>query len=88
MNKRTRQYLGLLSAVLAYYIIHEGAHLIYALITGTFKQIGLYGSGNEFFTSLANLALLVFGGYFVSGVVFALCITGRIKHCKANCQKQ
>lgn len=33
--------------------------------TGTFKQIGLYGSGNEFFTSLANLALLVFGGYFV-----------------------
>ena len=41
MNKRTRQYVGLLSAVLAYYIIHEGAHLIYALITGTFKQINV-----------------------------------------------
>ena len=45
MNKRTRQYVGLLSAVLAYYIIHEGAHLIYALITGTFKQINVMGMG-------------------------------------------
>ena len=45
MSKRTRQYLGLLSAVLAYYIIHEGAHLIYALITGAFKQINVMGMG-------------------------------------------
>ena len=45
MSKRTRQYLGLLSAVLAYYIIHEGAHIIYALITGTFKQINVMGMG-------------------------------------------
>ena len=47
MSKRTRQYLGLLSAVLAYYIIHEGAHLIYALITGTFKQINIMGLGMQ-----------------------------------------
>ena len=47
MNKRTRQYVGLLSAVLAYYIIHEGAHLIYALITGTFKQINIMGLGMQ-----------------------------------------
>ena len=45
MSKRTRQYIGLLSAVLAYYIIHEGAHLIYALITGAFKQINVMGMG-------------------------------------------
>ena len=45
MSKRTRQHLGLLSAVLAYYIIHEGAHLIYALITGAFKQINVMGMG-------------------------------------------
>ena len=30
-----------------------------------FKQIGLFASGNAFFISLANLGLLVFGGYFV-----------------------
>ena len=46
-GKRTRQYIGLLSAVLAYYIIHEGAHLIYALITGTFKQINIMGLGMQ-----------------------------------------
>ena len=45
MRKRIRQYIGLLSAVLAYYIIHEGAHLIYALITGAFKQINVMGMG-------------------------------------------
>ena len=45
MNKKYRQYLGLLSAVITYYIIHEGAHFIYALCTGTFKQINVIGMG-------------------------------------------
>ena len=45
MNKRTRQYLGLLVAILSYYIVHEGAHFIYALATGTFKQINIMGLG-------------------------------------------
>ena len=30
-----------------------------------FKQIGLYSSGNDFFINLANLALLIIGGFFV-----------------------
>ncbi len=30
-----------------------------------FREIGLYGSGNDFFANLANLALLIIGGYFV-----------------------
>ena len=45
MSKRTRQYLGLLSAVAAYYIIHEGAHLLYALCSGVFKEIHFMGLG-------------------------------------------
>ena len=45
MSKRARQYIGLISAILAYYIIHEGAHLLYALATGTFKQINFMGLG-------------------------------------------
>ena len=45
MNKKTRQYMGLLCAMLAYYLIHEGAHLLYALCTGTFRQIHLLGLG-------------------------------------------
>ena len=45
MSKRARQYLGLLSSILAYYVIHEGAHLIYARAAGTFKQINFPGLG-------------------------------------------
>ena len=45
MNKRVRQYVGLLSAVIAYYLIHEGAHFLYALSIGAFKQINFMGLG-------------------------------------------
>ena len=45
MNKRARQYVGLLSAVIAYYLIHEGAHLLYALSIDAFKQINFMGLG-------------------------------------------
>ena len=47
MNKRVRQYVGLLSAVIAYYLIHEGAHFLYALSIGAFKQINLMGLGMQ-----------------------------------------
>ena len=47
MKKRIRQYIGLLSAVLAYYAVHEGAHLLYALSTGVFRQINFMGIGMQ-----------------------------------------
>lgn len=45
MNKTYRQYIGIVVAVLLYYIIHEGAHLVVALSQGVFKQINLIGLG-------------------------------------------
>ena len=45
MSKRTRQYIGILAALAAYYLVHEGAHLLYALFAGVFKQIRLMGLG-------------------------------------------
>ena len=47
MSKRIRQYIGLFSAIIAYYVIHEGAHLIYALCIGAFKQINFIGLGMQ-----------------------------------------
>lgn len=47
MNKRVRQYVGLLSAVIAYYLIHEGAHFLYVLSIGAFKQINFMGLGMQ-----------------------------------------
>lgn len=44
-NRRLRQILGIVCALVAYNIIHEGAHLIAALSMGVFKKINLLGFG-------------------------------------------
>ena len=69
MNKRTRQYIGLLSAVLAYYIIHEGAHLIYAFIAGTFKQINVMGLG---------IQIDIFAERMTDGQLGVFCLVGSV----------
>ena len=55
MNRRIRQYIGIFAAVAAYYIVHEGAHLITALHYGVFKQIHVMGLG-----SLSNIIRIRF----------------------------
>lgn len=45
MSKRIRQYAGILAALAAYYLVHEGAHLLYTRLTGVFKQINFMGLG-------------------------------------------
>lgn len=45
IDKRFRQYIGLIMAILVYYVVHEGAHLLYALYIGVFKQINFMGLG-------------------------------------------
>ena len=45
MSKRARQYIGLCLAILSYYIIHEGAHLVYALKLDVFKKVNFIGLG-------------------------------------------
>jgi len=47
MSKRIRQYIGIFAAVIAYYVIHEGAHFLYALYYGTFKGINFMGLGMQ-----------------------------------------
>lgn len=45
MSKRVRQLVGIFAEIVAYYLIHEGAHLLYAVCTGVFKQINFMGLG-------------------------------------------
>ena len=47
MSRRIRQYIGILAAVIAYYIIHEGAHLVAAHHYGVFKGINFMGLGMQ-----------------------------------------
>lgn len=41
MNKKYRQYFGILMALAFYYLVHEGAHFLYAITAGVFKQINI-----------------------------------------------
>ena len=45
MAKKIRQYVGLFIGIIVYFIIHEGAHLICALMIGSFKEIHLLPLG-------------------------------------------
>ena len=45
--KRARQYIGILAAAAAYYSVHEGAHLLCAVLLGTIKQIRFMGIGMQ-----------------------------------------
>ena len=45
MSKRTRQYIGILAALAAYYLVHEGAHLLYALLTAAALLIAVSMTG-------------------------------------------
>ena len=47
MIRRIRQYIGLVAAVVLYYVIHEGGHLAVALSLGVFKQINIIGLGMQ-----------------------------------------
>lgn len=74
MNKRTRQYIGLLSAVIAYYLIHEGAHFLYALSIGAFKQINLMGLGMQIDIYAEKMTQTQLGVFCLLGSVTTLLI--------------
>lgn len=69
MNKRMRQYLGLFSAIIAYYIIHEGAHLLYALSIGVFKKITFMGLGIQIDVYRDNMTDMQLGIFCILGSI-------------------
>jgi len=75
MNKRLRQYAGLLAAIAAYYLIHEGAHLVYALIIGAFKQINFGALGVQIDVFAEQMTEAQMGIFCIVGSIATL-ITG------------
>lgn len=67
MNKRARQYIGILAAVISYYLIHEGAHLVTALCFGVFKSINFMGLGMQ---------IDVFADRMTDGQMGVFCLSG------------
>ena len=73
MSKRTRQYIGILAALAAYYLVHEGAHLLYALLTGVFKQIRLMGLGVQIDVCSERMTDTQLGIFCLVGALATFC---------------
>ena len=69
MSKRVRQYVGLIVAIVAYYVIHEGAHFLYAVCTGTFKQINFMGLGIQINVFAERMTATQMGIFCILGSV-------------------
>lgn len=74
MNKKYRQYIGLAVAVLMYYIIHEGAHLVVALAQGAFRQIIFMGLGVQIDVFAERMSCLQMGIFCLAGPLATLVV--------------
>jgi len=72
MSRRIRQYIGILAAVVAYYIAHEGAHLITALYYGVFKRINFMGLGMQIDVYPEQMTDTQLGIFCLAGAVSTL----------------
>ena len=74
MSKRIRQYMGILAALVTYYFVHEGAHLLYALLAGVYKQINFMGLGVQIDVYAERMTDTQLGIFCLMGVFATLCI--------------
>lgn len=74
MSKRTRQYIGILAALAAYYLVHEGAHFLYALITGVFRQINFMGLGVQIDVYADRMTDMQLGIFCLVGALATFCV--------------
>ena len=72
MSRRIRQYIGIFAAIAAYYIIHEGAHLITALYYGVFKRINFMGLGMQIDVYAERMTDNQLGIFCLAGAVSTL----------------
>lgn len=45
MKRNTRKWGALIASIILYFVIHEGAHFLYAVRIGAFKQVNFIGPG-------------------------------------------
>lgn len=74
MTKRTRQYLGILAAIAAYYLVHEGAHFLCALLMGTFKSVHFMGIGVQIDVYSEQMSASQLGIFCLAGSVSTLLV--------------
>lgn len=94
MTKRFRQYIGLICAVLSYYLIHEGAHLICAIAFGVFKKINFMGLGMQIDVHADKMTDTQMGIFCLAGAlatfiaaIILVFLSGKVKSLRSNTLK-
>lgn len=72
MSKRMRQYLGILAALVSYYVIHEGAHFVYACSIGVFEKVRFLGLGVQIVTDTQCMTNTQLGIFCAFGAIATL----------------
>ena len=72
MDKRARQYLGIILALVCYYLLHEGAHALYALATDVFRSVKFLGLGIQIEINAGALADIQLGLFCAAGAITTL----------------
>ena len=74
MSKRMRQYLGILAALVSYYVIHEGAHFVYACSIGVFEKVRFLGLGVQIVTDTQCMTDTQLGLFCAVGAIATLIV--------------
>lgn len=84
MKRNLRKWCSLIVAVVLYYTVHEGAHLLVALILGTFERVrfAAWGLGMQIVvdsSAMSDVQLFVFGAVGAAATLVAgyLMVLGR-----------
>jgi hypothetical protein len=76
-RRSLRKWIALLIAAVSYFVIHEGAHWIYAMYAGAFRQINFLGIGIQIDIYRELMSDMQFGIFNLAAPV-ATIITGYI----------
>lgn len=70
--QNARKWFALICAIILYYLIHEGSHVIVALFYGVFEQIRILGIGVQVVAKVELLTDLQTGIFCIVGSIAAL----------------
>lgn len=89
MKKKVRQYIGIIAAVIVYYLVHEGAHFATAVMMGVFRKINIMGIGVQidvYAERMSNLQMGIFCAAGIIATMIAACVLAafRTEICEKN----
>ena len=87
MNKRIRQYVGIIAAIVTYYIVHEGAHLICACIFGVYRQVNFMEIGVQIDVYREKMTATELGIFCLAGAAATFLVGYSLACCSGSIYK-